>query len=66
MFGIFLASPGDFPVTSGGGGGRNLKFTCKGAKQCLFVMFPSLQRMFGIFLASPGDFPVTSGGREEM
>ena len=65
MFGIFLASPGDFPVTRGGGG-RNVKFTCEGAKQCIFVMFPSPQPMFGIFLASPGDFPVTSGGGGEM
>ena len=63
MFGIFLASPGDFPATRGG----NVKFTCEGAKQCIFVMFPSLQPMFGIFLASPGDFPVklTSGGGVE-
>ena len=61
MFGIFLASPGEFPVTRGGGG-RNVKFTCEGAKQCIFVMFPSPQPMFGIFQASPGDFPVTSGG----
>ena len=45
-----------------GGGGRNVKFTCGGAKQCIFMMFPSPQPRFGIFLASPGDFPVTSGG----
>ena len=60
VWNIFQASTGDFPVTSGGG--RNVKFTCEGAKQCIFVMFPSPQPMFGIFLASPGDFPVTSGG----
>ena len=47
------------------GGGRNVKFTREGAKQCIFVMFPSPQPMFGIFLASPGDIPVTSGGGEK-
>ena len=47
-----------------GGGVRNVKFTCEGAKQRIFVMFPSPRPMFGIFLASPGDFPVTSGGEK--
>ena len=28
------------------GGGRNVKFTCEGAKQCIFVMFPSPQPMY--------------------
>ena len=45
VWNIFQASPGDFPVTSGGGG-RNVKFTCEGAKQCIFVMFPSPQPMY--------------------
>ena len=60
VWNIFQASTGDFPVTSGGG--RNVKFTCEGAKQCIFVMFPSPQPMyvrvpntgfFGIFAMFP-------------
>ena len=44
VWNIFQASTGDFPVTSGGG--RNVKFTCEGAKQYIFVMFPSPQPMY--------------------
>ena len=45
VWNIFQASTGDFLVTSGGGW-RNVKFTCEGAKQCIFVMFPSPQPMY--------------------
>ena len=30
-------------------GGGIVKFTCEGANQCIFVMFPSPQPMFGIY-----------------